>query len=67
MISFSSIGNMFRLLLLKVNNSMSIMSDSNIENHGPSATHVVTTVGQEVEHGFIKFYGKQCSACCHES
>ena len=41
MISFSSIGNMLRLLLLKVNNSMSMVSDSNIENHGPSASSVL--------------------------
>ena len=41
MISFSSIGNMLRLLLLKVKNSMSMMSDSNIEIHGPSARSIL--------------------------
>ena len=25
-----------------------------------------TRFEQQVEHGFIKFYGKQCSACCHD-
>ena len=33
---FSSMGNMLRLLSLKVNNSWSNVSDSNIENHGSS-------------------------------
>ena len=35
---FSSMANMLRLLSLKVNNSGSNVSDSNIENHGSSVT-----------------------------
>ena len=35
---FSSMANMLRLLSLKVNNSWSNVSNSNIENHGSSVT-----------------------------
>ena len=34
---------------------------------GDHAPPFVRRVEQQVEHGFIKFYGKQCSACCHGS
>ena len=40
MISFSSIENMLRLWLLKINN-MSMVSESNIENHGLSVRSIV--------------------------
>ena len=45
-------GNMLRLLSLKVNNSLSNLSDYSIENQGPSVRSV---------------YVKVCHACCYEN
>ena len=54
---------MLCLLSLELNNSWSMFFISSMGDHAPLLD---TRVEPQVEHGFNKFYGKQCNPCCHD-